>query len=573
MEFLIPSKVNLRGIFFTILFVFNFMPGTAQSVKLNVNLEDTTNISDDIKSKLERTYNDSIELESELKSTIVQLREQGYLTVSFDDLEFHKNEASVSFYSGSKFQWGSFNVTSLPENFNLNRPLRKNRPVNLTSFIAYQNKIRSYLENRGYPFARLQFNNVSFRGDTVYGDLKIKPGMQYNIDTIYIKGKSSVHKSYLYPRLGVFPGMLYDASVLSSVSSKVHKIPFLEEAKPPEIDFSENQRANLYVYLNNAQTNRLSGMVGFLSNEDQSFRLTGSVNLLLRNAFSRGERIHLQWESFEEKTQQLDLEFSYPYLFFKRIGMNLEGSLLKQDTSYLTTNFRTSFPFHLTSANTFELYWRYQGSSVISKSKTDESSFQDFRKSLYGVGYTRNTLDYELNPSSGMYLKTHSSLGNKIRESARSVHLETELQISFYKSLFGSFVLKPSLYTAYMKSWSGNNSSPNLSKNELYRIGGNELLRGFQERRFYASLYSVASLEIRYILGTNSNVHIFFDGGYYKNSTLKRIHEDVPMGIGLGANLDTGRGIISLSYALGKTSEEPFEIRNAMVHVGYVNKF
>ena len=580
MEILIPSKLKSIVIFIT-LFGFYFLPAVnAQSIKLQVESENTSAIPNDIESALEQSYKDSIELKSRLRESIIQLRQKGYLAASFDNLRFSKKgtNAKVSFFPGSRFMWGNFNVTNLPENLknsNWHRQFKRSALVNLSTFLAYQEYILNSLNNKGYPFAYMQLKNVSFQEDTISADLKIIPGAQYFIDTIFIKGKNPnpVNKRYIFPKLEIFPGMLYDASVISSISSTVHKIPFLQQIKPPEIDFSENNRANLYLYLGKAQSNRISGMVGFLSNDNQSFQLTGSVNLLLRNAFNRGEQFSMQWESFEEKTQQLDLEFSYPYLLFNAIGVGLDGSLLKQDTSYLTTNFRMSLPFHLSQGNTFAIYWKYQGSSVISEFDVNENNIQDFRKSLFGVSFIHNTLDYELNPTQGIMLETQSSLGNKRHNATHSVQLESQLQLSYYQPLFSSFVLKPSLYSGYMKSWTDNNNSQGLSKNELYRIGGNQFLRGFQERRFYASLYSVASLELRYILGTNSNLHLFFDGAYFRNQQVERVNEDFPVGFGLGADLDTGGGIISLSYALGKTSKEPFEIKNAMVHIGYVNKF
>jgi outer membrane protein assembly factor BamA len=576
MEILIPLKVK-STVIFIILFVFYSLASVdAQSVKLKVEYNDTTGASVNLDNRLDRTYRDSLELKSRLREAILQLRQNGYLTASFDSLEFDEQYATVTFYPGKKFKWGRIKTVNFPDNFEYKKRkfyFEKSASVDLSAFLAYQDYMLNFLRNRGYPFANLLLKNVSFHGDTVFADLKVKSGSRYHLDTIFIKGKNPVHKSYLYKKLGISPGMLYDASLLSSISNKIHKIPFLAEVKPSEIEFSENNRANLYLYLNDAQSNRLSGVVGFLSDENQSFQLTGSLNLMLRNAFNRGEEFHLRWESFEEKTQQLNLDLFYPYLFFNSIGMDLEGSLLKQDTSYLTTNFRLSFPFHLNSDNIFELYWRYQGSSVISEFEPNESSIQDFRKSLYGIGFIHNTLDYELNPSAGFYLEARSSLGNRKNNDIRSVHLETELQLAYYMPLFNSFVLKPSLHSAYMKSWSNDKSNLNLSENELYRIGGNKFLRGFQERQFYASFYSVTSVELRYLLGANSNVHLFFDGAYYRNSMTNRINEDFPLGIGLGANLDTGSGIISLSYALGKTSEQPFEIKNAMVHVGYINKF
>src|SRR5205823_11828777 len=60
-------------------------------------------------------------------------------------------------------------------------------------------------------------------------------------------------------------------------------------------------------------------------------------------------------------------------------------------------------------------------------------------------------------------------------------------------------------------------NSQNIFRNELFRIGGYKLLRGFDEESIYATQYAVATCEYRYLLGLNSYLFTFIDAGWVKN--------------------------------------------------------
>ena len=45
------------------------------------------------------------------------------------------------------------------------------------------------------------------------------------------------------------------------------------------------------------------------------------------------------------------------------------------------------------------------------------------------------------------------------------------------------------------------------------------------------------------------------------------------LGLGLGMNYGTEAGIISLSYAIGKTADIPFQPSRGKVHIGFINQF
>ncbi|RYE31114.1 MAG: hypothetical protein EOP48_31625, partial [Sphingobacteriales bacterium] len=115
--------------------------------------------------------------------------------------------------------------------------------------------------------------------------------------------------------------------------------------------------------------------------------------------------------------------------------------------------------------------------------------------------------------------------------------------------------------------------SPNIFRNELFQIGGYKLLRGFDEESIFASQYGVATLEYRYLLAQNSFLFAFGDGGITRNTSQSRDLKNWFIGGGLGMAFETKAGIFNISYAVGKRDDVKFNIRQAKIHLGYVNYF
>jgi hemolysin activation/secretion protein len=121
-----------------------------------------------------------------------------------------------------------------------------------------------------------------------------------------------------------------------------------------------------------------------------------------------------------------------------------------------------------------------------------------------------------------------------------------------------------------LRGQAGYINSRNLVKNELYRIGGLSTVRGFDEENLYASVFGIGTTEIRFLFEENSALFIFYDQAQYKNFD-KQI--DDPLGFGAGIEFQTGAGIFTLTYAMGKQLNNPVEFRNARIHFGFVNRF
>ena len=108
--------------------------------------------------------------------------------------------------------------------------------------------------------------------------------------------------------------------------------------------------------------------------------------------------------------------------------------------------------------------------------------------------------------------------------------------------------------------------------NELYRFGGLKTLRGFNEDELYADFVTSGTMQLNYYYEEYSSFYIFTDMAYYENHVGNLIH-DTPLGIGIGTNFSTKAGIFTISYALGKQFDNPFQFNSSRIHIGYVSMF
>lgn len=115
----------------------------------------------------------------------------------------------------------------------------------------------------------------------------------------------------------------------------------------------------------------------------------------------------------------------------------------------------------------------------------------------------------------------------------------------------------------------------NIFENELYRIGGLLVLRGFDEESIFTSAYAVNTFEYRILLEKNSYWYLFMDAAYYENNNVaaETFISDTPLGFGTGISFQTNAGIFSINYALGKQFNNPIVFRAAKIHFGFVNYF
>jgi len=107
-----------------------------------------------------------------------------------------------------------------------------------------------------------------------------------------------------------------------------------------------------------------------------------------------------------------------------------------------------------------------------------------------------------------------------------------------------------------------------FENSDLYRLGGTSTLRGYLENQFLGSRIAWSNIEYRFLLARRSYIFTFFDSGYYFNSAVDK-KEDFKLGYGLGLSIETGLGVLGVSFALGQGDS----FSEGKIHFGIINEF
>ena len=114
-------------------------------------------------------------------------------------------------------------------------------------------------------------------------------------------------------------------------------------------------------------------------------------------------------------------------------------------------------------------------------------------------------------------------------------------------------------------------SSDTYLTNELFRFGGINSIRGFNENSIDASLFSVLNTEYRYQFGEGLYVHSIIDVAYFENQTVTLKEKLYSFGLGIG--LQTKAGIFKFNIANGNSENQNFNFSNTKLHLSFRQDF
>lgn len=527
------------------------------------------------------------EIKNETQNYCFKLREQGYLEAAVDSIIKNDTQRNVYIHIGKKYSWGTISKGNLEEEVISDTRFRekiwRNKPVNAKSLALLMEKIITYYENNGYPFASVKIDSLKLINNQFKGVLNVTKNHRYSIDSIIIKGDASISAQYIYNQIGIQPKDLYNESVLKEVDIRLKEVPFIQNARASEIIFTENQ-ANLYIYLNKKKASSFNGILGILPDaKTGKITITGDARINLKNAFGKGEVIDLNWRKLNTAIQDLKVNFNYPFIFKSNFGTDFNFKLYKKDSTFLELHKNIGLQYLMKGGNYFKAFYTNNTSDLLTPGMfafaTTLPSFADVSTSLYGIGIKSERLDYKLNPRKGFSLSAEFSAGTKkIKKNPKlneELYDNVELNSFQSQSYLNAELFIPISKRSTFKIGSNNAYifNDNLFTNELLRIGGFRNLRGFNEESILASFFSIETIEYRFLLEQNSALYLFFDYAYYEKRLRDSYFSDRPFGFGLGMNFSTNAGIFTINYALGSEQGNPILLRGGKVHFGFVSYF
>lgn len=420
----------------------------------------------------------------------------------------------------------------------------------------------SFLENHGYPFARIEVVDFSIENDSASVVYKLDPGPFIKIDSIVVKGFDKFPDNFLKYDLQLKKGMPYNEKLLSDLSDKASRVEYLKMSRKPALAFTRS-RTVLYIYLEEVRGNQVDGVIGINTTEEGEVTFNGDFHLKLLNTIKKGESIELRWRRPDQSIQSLDLGLDIPYLIQTPIGLQADLSIFRQDSSFVNTSFRGLLSYILQSGSFINGGIDLKSSNVLNND--GNLGVNSYSTTLYKLGIEINRTNRAIIPTKGYRWSASGSTGQ------RKSSDQSQDQYTF--EFFGDYYASLKRHVLVLGVQSEALFGEDLFLNEVYRIGGLKTLRGFNEQSIFTSAYSIGTLEYRFMIGEFDYLAVFTDVAWSETNTINEYSSNLFTGIGTGININTSGGIFSFFLALGKDQNNPFDLRTTKVHFGYISRF
>jgi outer membrane protein assembly factor BamA len=529
------------------------------------------------------------------------LQSKGFVTASIDSLQLDSAAAVVALFLGEPYQWSRVRTSEkdAPVLEAIHFPALKGA-LDVATLASWQKRILDYLEESGHPFGKTYFDSIQVNGHEVEALLKIDKGPLYRIDSLQVIGDARVNRDFLQQYLQLPNGTVYSKSRLAGVDKKLSELSYVEEEKPADLTMLATG-AVLNLYLKARRSSQINALVGFLPNSDplgirRKLLLTVDANVLLRNSLGAGETIGLMWQQLQKGSPRLNLLYEQPYIFHSSFGTRFSLDMYKLDSIFLNINMNLGVNYSLGERKTATVFLQRRstivsginaGAIIQSKQLPQEADVSSLN---LGVSYDYNSTDYRFNPRKGSQFTITTTAGTKkVKKNNLILELKDPADPSFdFERLYDTVKLSAYQFRVNFSGaqfvqlgkqttlkFAGNAAvfqSPTVFRNELFQIGGNRLLRGFNEESQFVSQYGVGTVEFRLLTGLNSNFFGFVDGGW-GSYPLEKVTSHTYISTGAGLSFQPKAGLINVTWAVGKRDDTDFNLRQSKIHIGFVSFF
>jgi outer membrane protein insertion porin family len=434
-------------------------------------------------------------------------------------------------------------------------------------------------EKAGFPFATCVVAALDVREggtvDSVRILLRVEEGMPMRIDEIRVEGNKETSSDVIVRETRVEPGELFSPAKIDAIRPRLNRLNIFGSVSEPELYLREG-KGGLLIKVQEGSTSTFDGILGYIpsARPGESGYLTGLASVSMRNLFGTGRKLSLRWQREDRFSQEIGFRYVEPWLFGAPV--NLGGGFLQrqQDTAYVRRVLDVKAELMFSEALTVSLVLGSE--KVIPSGDSTASGVIGSSSTTGGIELAYDTRDDIYNPAGGARYRTDYHYGRKNVgavpafwtgqvESGGTVQ-RLGVDLDFYVSPFRRQVIALALHGREIRSGQ-------IQEGEMFRFGGANTLRGYRENQFLGSRVAWTNMEYRFILARRSFVYGFFDTGYASRPAdeLRGLpsSELFRYGYGVGIRLETGLGIMGVSFALGQGDS----FGMAKIHFGLINEF
>nr|WP_314897463.1 BamA/TamA family outer membrane protein [uncultured Flavobacterium sp.] len=441
---------------------------------------------------------------------------------------------------------------------------------------AFLNKALQKLEQKGFALAKLKLIHIHNNNQTLYADLEFTADKKREIDAIVIKyaekeNKTNFPKGHIAQINRKYYNKTFNQNIVEQVHNEFEKFRFVSQVKYPEILLTTDT-TKIYVYLEKRKSNTFDGFIGFSNNENKKIVFNGYLDINLENTLRVGEQFSLYWKSDGNKQKTFKTSIELPYLFKSPIGLKAHLTIFKQDSIYQNTKTGIDLGYFI-NYNT-RIYLGYQSTESSDIQNTNNSQLSDYKNSFLtsNFEYTKNDINNFMFPKKTTvsltigYGKRNINNQSETAETDNQFYINFQVMHNFYLNKKNSINIRSQNY--YLQS-------DRYIINELFRFGGFNSIRGFEENSLQAHFLTSISTEYRYILSPSLYIHSIIDYGSYEDKTnIEENNQKTTLtGVGLGLGLQTKNGLLRIALANSGPKYQKIHFYNTILNICYNVKF
>ena len=372
------------------------------------------------------------------------------------------------------------------------------------SLDEFTNQLLEKIDRKGKSFSEISYINPIIKNDTLIIELTISDSSNRTIDKVIVRGYNAFPEKFISNYFLINTKTVFSKQKLKTISTLTNRLDFIKENKAPEVLFKKDS-THLYLFFDKLGTSSFDGIVNFSSKENgKGLLLNGNLDLKLNNAFNSGEKFEIIWNKVSDEKTDFKINSYVPYLFNSKFSTTLEFNLYRQDSTFINTSFKLNTDYSINQRSHASLLYSSENSNYLLN--TSDNELASYSNYFIGLGYQMNKLS-----TSNLY-DFNNGINLNLIIGKRKTSLESINQLKLHFSAFANLQINDKGYLA-IKNESGLLSSKNYLLNELFRIGGANSIRGYNEQSIFTNGYSYSNIEFRYLLDRSSYLYSITDFG------------------------------------------------------------
>ena len=516
--------------------------------------------------------NPSDDLLTSEQQLIGKMHQDGYLYATIDSANTSSKVFFVSKGPRATIESIMIEGINAMDSSMISLPVKRGDWMTSTSMKQMAESILDHYSEIGYVLAEVTIGAILPR-DSIRHDvwIQVMEGEHVHLEEVILLGAKRTKSAFVVHTSGLNPGQKLSHFQPTEIQRKLQATGIFRRVDRPVVYQTSDSSVVIHVSVKESPLGAFDLALGYERSDGGHGALIGSGNLVLRNLFGGARTFELKLNRAPDQLGYVMVHVETPLLFGLPISImgGFEG--LQQDSTYGQREYQAQIGYWIDpSVKIFASITR-----EITRPGLTGTQFLDGLQRIpvanalfVGGGIEIRKLNHAISPTEGYRFMMHAESGHtdkdRLTEAPDSMQqqrrlrqgrLTTEGRVYLPVTSRSLFVTGGELMLL---------RSQETDESDLFRIGGAQSLRGYDEHRFRASFAIRMLMEYRYLLDQVTYGFGFLDLGYLHNPKESRFLSGWYPGFGVGFQLNTPAGMVHITLA--STTEDLTAIR---AHIGF----